>query len=72
MAINEDTLIGNWKQFKGDIQRRWGELTDDELDQMEGKREKLIGKIQEKYGRTREQAEREVDEWMRETKAKTR
>lgn len=71
MAINEDTLIGNWKQFKGDIQRRWGELTDDELDQMEGKREKLIGKIQEKYGRTREQAEREVDEWMRETKAKT-
>lgn len=71
MAFNEDTLKGNWKQFKGDIQRRWGELTDDELDQIQGNREKLIGKIQERYGKQRAEAEREVDAWFDE-QAKTR
>ncbi len=64
MTINEDILKGNWKQFKGDIQRRWGELTDDELDQIEGNREKLVGKIQERYGKSHAEAEREVDDWF--------
>lgn len=64
MTINEDILKGNWKQFKGDIQRRWGELTNDELDQIEGNREKLIGTIQERYGKSRAEAEREVNDWM--------
>lgn len=64
MAINEDILKGNWKQFTGDIQRRWGELTNDELDQIQGSREKLIGKIQERYGKNRAEAEKEVDEFM--------
>jgi uncharacterized protein YjbJ (UPF0337 family) len=56
-------IAGKWKQFKGDIQSRWGELTDDELDQINGEREKLVGRIQERYGIVREEAERQIDEW---------
>jgi len=63
--MNMDQLEGNWKQFKGKIQEKWGQLTDDELDQAEGNREQLVGLVQEKYGKTREQAENEVDDWMR-------
>lgn len=62
--MNWDQIQGNWKQFKGDIQSRWGKLTDDELDQIEGNREMLAGKIQEHYGKSREEAYREVDDWM--------
>ena len=62
--MNVDTLKGQWKQLKGKAQRQWGKLTDDELDQIEGDRDVLIGKVQERYGRTREQAQREVDDWM--------
>jgi uncharacterized protein YjbJ (UPF0337 family) len=61
----EDMLKGRWKQMKGEIQKQWGKLTDDELAEMEGNKDKLIGKIQEKYGYTREQARMEVDSWMR-------
>ncbi len=64
MKLNENILEGNWKQFKGDIQRRWGELTNDELDQIEGSREKLVGKIQERYGKSHAEAEQEVDDWF--------
>ena len=61
----EDMLKGRWKQMKGEIQKQWGKLTDDELAEIEGNQEKLIGKIQEKYGYTREKARMEVDSWMR-------
>lgn len=64
MAINDDVLKGKWKQFKGEIRTRWGQLTDDELDQIEGSRIKLEGKLQEKYGYSRERAREEVDRWM--------
>ena len=63
--INWNQIEGNWKQFKGQAQQRWGELTSDELDQIKGRQTELVGKIQAKYGKTREEAEREVAEWQR-------
>lgn len=62
--MNWDQVEGNWKQFKGEVQGQWGKLTDDELDQLEGDRVKLEGRIQERYGVAREEAERQVDEWL--------
>ena len=64
--MNKDQLKGNWKQFKGSAKEKWGKLTDDDLDQVEGRRENLVGKIQERYGHNREQAKKEVDTWMTE------
>lgn len=61
--MNEDIFSGNWKQFKGEVQKQWGELTGDSLDQAEGDRDKLIGAIQEQYGIAREEAQKQVDEW---------
>jgi uncharacterized protein YjbJ (UPF0337 family) len=58
-----DKIKGNWKQFTGNVRERWGELTDDEIMQINGQREQLEGKIQERYGATREEARRQVDEW---------
>jgi uncharacterized protein YjbJ (UPF0337 family) len=58
-------VTGNWKQFKGQVKQTWGDLTDDELDRVEGRQDELAGLIQERYGKTREEAQREVDEWAR-------
>ncbi|MEP2922324.1 CsbD family protein [Sulfitobacter sp.] len=62
--MNWDTVEGNWKQYKGKAQQKWGELTDDDLDVAEGNRDELEGRIQAKYGKTKEQAKKEVDEFM--------
>ena len=62
--MNKDILKGNWKQFKGKVKETWGELTDDDLAQVEGNYEQLVGKIQAKYGYSRERAEGEVDRFM--------
>lgn len=59
--MNWDQVKGNWKQVKGAIKAQWGRLTDDELDEINGEREKLIGKIQERYGIAREEAEKQVE-----------
>ena len=56
-------IEGNWKQFTGAAKERWGELTDDEVDEIDGNREQLVGKVQEKYGIARAEAEEQVDEW---------
>jgi uncharacterized protein YjbJ (UPF0337 family) len=64
--MNTDTLEGQWKQLRGKVRERWGELTDDELDQIAGKRDQLVGKIQEKYGYARDEAERQVDGFLEE------
>ena len=56
-------IEGNWKQFKGHAREQWGDLTDDDLDRAAGNRDKLEGAIQERYGKTKEDARREVDEW---------
>ncbi len=55
-----DQIEGNWKQFKGKVKETWGDLTDDELDQIAGKRDMLIGKIQEHYGMGKDEAERRL------------
>ena len=63
--LNTDILEGKWKQIKGRIQEKWGELTSDELDQIAGKRTVLVGKLQEKYGFTREQAEQQINDFLK-------
>jgi uncharacterized protein YjbJ (UPF0337 family) len=62
--MNRDTLKGQWTQLKGKVRQQWGKLTDDEIDQMQGNAEMLVGKLQERYGYQREQAEQEVDRWL--------
>ncbi|MGH7264603.1 MAG: CsbD family protein [Candidatus Rokuibacteriota bacterium] len=62
--MNRDTLKGQWMQLKGKIRQQWGKLTDDEVEQLQGNSEQLIGRVQERYGYTRQQAEQEVDRWL--------
>lgn len=59
-----DMLKGQWKQLRGEVKKQWGELTDDDLDIVEGERDKLIGRLQERYGYTREQAEQEISRFL--------
>lgn len=61
--MNWDRIEGKWKQFKGVAKEKWGELTDDDLDQMAGKRDQLVGKVQERYGIAKDEAERQVDDF---------
>ncbi len=58
--MNWDIAVGNWKEFKGKVKARWGKLTDDHLDVIAGKRIELSGKVQEAYGITKEEAEKEI------------
>lgn len=61
--MNEPWLKGQWNQFKGKIKEQWGKLTDDDLDRAEGRRDQLLGRLQERYGESRAWAERELDAW---------
>ncbi|ATF94690.1 CsbD-like [Cedecea neteri] len=61
--MNKDEIGGNWKQFKGTVKEKWGKLTDDDMTVIEGKRDQLVGKIQERYGYAKDQAEKEVKDW---------
>ena len=61
--MNENTVKGNWLQFKGKVKEQWGKLTDDDLDVIEGKREVLAGKIQERYGIAKDEAEKQLSDW---------
>jgi uncharacterized protein YjbJ (UPF0337 family) len=60
----DDILKGMWKQVRGEARVRWAELTDDELDQVGGERDKLLGLLQEKYGYAKAKAEQEIDEFL--------
>ena len=61
--MNSDRTAGQWKQIKGSIKEKWGKLTDDEITQLEGHSEQLVGKLQEKYGLERKEAERQAKEF---------
>lgn len=63
--MNKDTLMGNWKQLKGKIRKEWGELTDDDLDQIEGNYEILAGRLQERYGLSRDEVDRKIEEFQK-------
>ncbi len=58
-----DQIAGKWKQLRGDVRTQWGDLTDDEVEMAAGQRDKLAGLIQERYGRTKEEANHEIDRW---------
>ena len=66
--MNKDQASGNWKQFKGTVKEKWGKLTDDDLTVVEGKRDQLVGKIQERYGYKKEEAEKELKAWETDNK----
>jgi len=61
--MNRDQLKGKWRQVRGHVKKQWGKLTDDDLEQVEGDYDKLLGKIQERYGIAREEAERRLKEF---------
>lgn len=63
--MNWDIVKGKWKQAMGSAKSKWGDLTDDELQQIDGDRERLVGKVQEKYGVARDEAEKQVDDWAK-------
>jgi len=64
--MNSDEIKGKFKELKGDFKKKWGELTDDDWTQVSGDKDKLLGILQQKYGRSKEQAQREVDEFWKE------
>ena len=66
--MNWDKVEGNWKQFKGNVKEQWGKLTDDQLDVTAGLRDKLVGRIQQAYGITKEESEEQVSLWLKEQK----
>ena len=62
--MNWDQIEGKWKQMKGSVRQKWGQLTDSDYEQIAGSRDKFVGRLQERYGYTRDKAEKELDEWM--------
>jgi uncharacterized protein YjbJ (UPF0337 family) len=65
--MNDDVLKGKWAQLKGKVKVQWGKLTDDEIEQLDGGKDQLVGKVQERYGIARDQAARDVDNWLSNT-----
>ena len=63
--MNWDEIAAKWKQFKGSAKQTWGKFTDDDLDYVAGTRDRLIGRLQEKYGMTKTEAERQAEEWFK-------
>ena len=63
-----DQIVGKWNQVKGDVRTRWGELTDDDLEQIAGQRDKLAGKLQERYGIEKAEINKQIDDWANKLK----
>jgi uncharacterized protein YjbJ (UPF0337 family) len=61
--MDDNIIKGKWMQIKGEAQKQWGKLTNDDLDVIDGEREKLVGKLQERYGYAKDKAEKECSEW---------
>ena len=70
--MNEDTFKGQWMQLKGKIREQWGKLTDDDVDQIQGRSEQLIGQLQNRYGIARDEAQRQFDAWMQNSRVEPR
>jgi uncharacterized protein YjbJ (UPF0337 family) len=70
--MNTDEIKGKLKELKGDFKKKWGELTDDDWKQVSGDKDKLLGILQQKYGRSKEQAQREFDEFSKENESSER
>jgi uncharacterized protein YjbJ (UPF0337 family) len=64
-SMNWDQVEGKWKQYKGQAKEKWGKLTDDDLNVINGRREQLVGSIQERYGIQKEVAEKQADEFIK-------
>ena len=64
MTKNSDVLEGNWTMLRGRIREKWGELTDDEVDQIAGKWDRLVGLLQTKYGYAKDDIEHQINEWL--------
>ena len=63
--MNWDQIKGEWKQAKGKLRSKWGKLTDNDLEQIAGKKDVLVGRLQEHYGLKKDQAERDVDDYLK-------
>lgn len=63
--MNQDRIEGRWKQFKGKVKEQWGKLTDDDLDVIAGRRDQLLGRIQQRHGLAKDEADRQVRDWER-------
>lgn len=61
--VNKDIIEGKWEQVKGEVQKKWGKLTDDDLDVIKGDAKILAGKLQERYGYSKEEAEKELEDY---------
>lgn len=70
--MNWDQVEGKWRQYKGHVKEKWGKLTDDDIDVIDGRRQQLVGKIQERYGIARDAAEKQADEFVKALKADDR
>ena len=68
LKMNEDIFKGKWKELKGNIKEKWGDLTDDDVTEVEGKTEKLVGILQQKYGYSRDKAQEEYNKFMDDNK----
>ncbi|MGM0952208.1 MAG: CsbD family protein [Pseudomonadota bacterium] len=66
--MNKDTIEGNWKEFRGKAKEQWGKLSDDRLAEIDGKRDQLIGEIQQAYGVSRDEAEKQVNDFEKSTR----
>jgi len=66
--MNDETFKGQWLQIKGKVREQWGKLTNDDLDQVQGRSEQLVGRIEERYGLAKDEARRQVNKWLDEFK----
>ena len=70
--MNWDQIEGNWKQMTGKAREKWGKLTDSDFETAAGKKDQLVGRIQERYGVAKDEADRQADEWAKTLKEETR
>ena len=62
--MNSEQFTGKWNQLKGTVREKWGQLTDDDVAQIKGQRDQLLGRLQERYGIAKEAASKQIDEWL--------